>query len=62
MSNVLTEILAAKADHVAACKRRVPPDKIEHLAAEASPPRFGRRIRSVAPVTVAPDRDRGLLP
>src|SRR6201994_3407044 len=49
MSNVLTEILAAKADHVAACKRRVPQDKIEHLATQASPPRgFAQALRDMA--------------
>jgi indole-3-glycerol phosphate synthase len=49
MSNILTEILARKADHVAACKRRVPQDKAEHLAAEASPPRgFARALRAMA--------------
>ena len=48
MSNVLTEILAAKAEHVAACKRRIPLDKIEHLAAEAAPPRgFADALRAV---------------
>jgi indole-3-glycerol phosphate synthase len=49
VSNVLTEILAAKAEHVVACKRRIPPDKIEHLAAEASPPRgFAQALRATA--------------
>jgi indole-3-glycerol phosphate synthase len=49
MSNILTEILAAKADHVAACKRSVPLDKIEHLAAEASAPRgFADALRATA--------------
>ena len=49
MSDVLTEILAMKADHVAACKRRVPQDKIEHLAAAAAPPRgFARALRAMA--------------
>jgi indole-3-glycerol phosphate synthase len=48
MSNVLTEILAAKAEHVAACKRHVPLDKIEHLAAEATTPRgFADALRTV---------------
>jgi indole-3-glycerol phosphate synthase len=46
MSNVLTEILTAKAEHVAGCKRRVPLDKIEHLAAEAATPRgFAQALR-----------------
>jgi indole-3-glycerol phosphate synthase len=49
LSNVLTEILAAKARHVAACERRVPLDKIEHLAAQASPPRgFADALRATA--------------
>ena len=49
MSNVLTEIVAAKADHVALAKRRVPQDKIEHLATEASPPRgFAHALRTTA--------------
>jgi indole-3-glycerol phosphate synthase len=49
MSNVLTEILAVKADHVAACTHLVPQDKIEHLAAEASPPRgFAQALRDTA--------------
>jgi indole-3-glycerol phosphate synthase len=49
MSNVLTEILAAKADHVAACKHRVPQDKIEHLTTEAAPPRgFVKALRTMA--------------
>jgi len=46
MSNVLTEILAVKAEHVALAKRRVPLDKIEHLAAEAATPRgFAQALR-----------------
>jgi indole-3-glycerol phosphate synthase len=49
MSNVLTEIVAVKADHVAACKRRVPQDKIEHLATAALPPRgFAQALRNMA--------------
>jgi indole-3-glycerol phosphate synthase len=49
MSNVLTEILAMKADHVAACRRRVPLDKVEYLAAEASAPRgFADALRATA--------------
>ncbi|HEX4507071.1 MAG TPA: indole-3-glycerol phosphate synthase TrpC [Alphaproteobacteria bacterium] len=51
MSNVLTEILAAKADHVAACERRVPQDKIEHLATQAAAPRgFAQALRETAAV------------
>jgi indole-3-glycerol phosphate synthase len=49
MSNVLTEILAAKADHVALAKSRLPLDKIEHLAAEALPPRgFTQALHDIA--------------
>ena len=49
MSNVLTEILAAKAEHVALTKRSVAPDKIEHLAAEAASPRgFAQALRAMA--------------
>jgi indole-3-glycerol phosphate synthase len=49
MSNVLTKILAVKSEHVAACKQRAPQDKIEHLAAEASPPRgFAEALRAMA--------------
>jgi indole-3-glycerol phosphate synthase len=49
MSNVLTEILAVKANHVAACKRHAPQDKIEHLAIAASPPRgFAQGLRDTA--------------
>ena len=49
MSDVLTEILAVKAEHVAFAKRRVPLDKVEHLATQASPPRgFTQALRAMA--------------
>jgi indole-3-glycerol phosphate synthase len=49
MSNVLTEILAAKAEHVAARKRLIPQAEVELLAVGATPPRgFGNALRATA--------------
>jgi indole-3-glycerol phosphate synthase len=49
MSNVLTEILAAKAEHVSARKRLRPHSEIEELAADATPPRgFAKALRIAA--------------
>lgn len=49
MSNVLTEILAMKAEHVDACRRRVPQAEIEARAAEAAPARgFTEALRDAA--------------
>lgn len=47
MSNVLTEICAVKAEHVAAQKRLRPQSEVEALAAAASPPRgFAKALRT----------------
>ena len=47
MSNVLTEILAAKAEHVSAQKRRRSQAEVERLAASATPPRgFAQALRT----------------